>query len=448
MYNLLKLLRKNKITEEREMFCPECGTKNDDDAVFCANCGTRIKEDSVVSGQMQQDTMPAGQPLENNNTVPVSKPIKLSKKMTVCIAAVAAVIAVVLVFFNVGKSITDYKKTAQKYVAAVQEGDWEKAFSLLNLPEGEFLTKEAFVQAKSSNTKVEITDITSRDVTDVEGMLSEDEKGLGTKYVAVTYAYAGSSSNTEYITLDRLKSKSMFIFNQYKVSTDGIVAFGSIIKVPSGSTLVINGVEASKSYMDTDKSTQKLDYYVIPYMFQGYNVIRVENDYAEPLEQTVSFYGKADSYTISVSDMTFKEDMLESVKTQAKSDLEKIIAGAVAQKKFSETGVSVLASAETTLESTYTKNIVGDCHSTYSDIKTLTVSNVSPKISSNNVSIDSNDGLPYVCVELGYQLAGTYSYRNNAPVEGKNNSASATLRYKYSDNQWKLYKMSVGVYIY
>lgn len=24
------------------MFCPNCGTKNEDDALFCGNCGTRL----------------------------------------------------------------------------------------------------------------------------------------------------------------------------------------------------------------------------------------------------------------------------------------------------------------------------------------------------------------------------------------------------------------------
>ena len=25
------------------MFCPECGSKNEDDALFCENCGTSLK---------------------------------------------------------------------------------------------------------------------------------------------------------------------------------------------------------------------------------------------------------------------------------------------------------------------------------------------------------------------------------------------------------------------
>ena len=29
------------------MFCPNCGTKNEDDALFCGNCGTRSEERRV-----------------------------------------------------------------------------------------------------------------------------------------------------------------------------------------------------------------------------------------------------------------------------------------------------------------------------------------------------------------------------------------------------------------
>lgn len=30
------------------MFCPNCGTKNDDDALFCGSCGTKLQDKAVV----------------------------------------------------------------------------------------------------------------------------------------------------------------------------------------------------------------------------------------------------------------------------------------------------------------------------------------------------------------------------------------------------------------
>ena len=66
-------------------------------------------------------------------------------------------IAAIIIFVCVGKNVTDYKKTAKQYVKAVAECEWNDAYSLINLPDGEFLTKEAFinVHADATGEKVE-----------------------------------------------------------------------------------------------------------------------------------------------------------------------------------------------------------------------------------------------------------------------------------------------------
>ena len=36
------------------MFCPNCGTKNEDDALFCGNCGTRLVIDAPQETPVQE----------------------------------------------------------------------------------------------------------------------------------------------------------------------------------------------------------------------------------------------------------------------------------------------------------------------------------------------------------------------------------------------------------
>lgn len=425
------------------MFCSNCGTKNDDDAVFCQNCGTRILEDNPVGNQGVNLSKGIAQ-----GEMPPVKSFKLSKKLIAAVVAVVAVIAAIAVFVSVGRNVTDYKKTAGKYVKAVEGGDWDKAYSLMNLPEGEFLTKEAFIQVNEEKTAVEITNITVKDSSNLKDLLDEEESTAGGKSVIVTYSYPGASSNAEYITLDKIDSKFLFFFDEYKVSSDGIVAFDSIVKVPVGSTLYINGIEVADSYKSSAKSTEKIDYYVIPYLFQGDNTIKVVNAYAEELEDVVYFSGQGDSYSVSVSSLSFKTELVEAVKAQAKEDLEKVAAAAVAQKSFSEIGLAYLPSAETTVSNSYTRNALGDCHTSYRDVKSLSLSNVSAQVSSNKVSVDSDDGLPYIRVSISYGLTGTYVYTyNNETKEGKSNSNSCTFTYKYSEGQWRICKMSISLYI-
>ena len=45
------------------MFCPNCGTSNDEGALFCANCGTRLEFEPVVT---------EGSAASDNNAVPVA----------------------------------------------------------------------------------------------------------------------------------------------------------------------------------------------------------------------------------------------------------------------------------------------------------------------------------------------------------------------------------------
>lgn len=448
------------------MFCPNCGTKNDDDAVFCENCGTRIMEENQIPPQqpavnLAKETSqnvagalstPGTQSLPGMQNTAAGQPpqaasFKLSKKMIALIAAVAAVIVAVIVFVSVGKSVTDYKKLAVRYVKAVEEGNWDRAYSLMNLPESEFLTKEAFIKVNEEESAATVINITAQDVSALKEKYDADA-ALGSKVVAVTYSCPGASSKSKYVNLDKMDSKAMLFFDSYKVSSDGVVAFDSVLKVPSGSKLYINGTEVNRSYMSDNKSTEKIDYYVIPFLFQGDNEVKVVSEYAKDIEEVVNFYGTGDIYSVSSSQLIYKSDMVEAAKNQAKQDLEKIVPAAVEQKKFSDVGLNCLASAETTLSNYYTKNILGDCHSSYRDVKSLSLANVSVKESSSNVYTDSSDGLPYIRITASYGLTGSYIYKyNNETREGRSSAASASFSYKYNNGQWQLYKMSLSLYI-
>ena len=163
------------------MFCPNCGTSNDEGALFCANCGTRLEFEPVVTEgsaasdnnavpqpqapQINEQVQPQVQTAQVNVQPQVTpmyeqpqngamgnsakKPFKLSKKIIIIGVAAVAVIAAVIVFICVGNSLTNYKKTAGSYVKAVEECDWAKAYSLVQIPDSEFLTKNAFITAHS-----------------------------------------------------------------------------------------------------------------------------------------------------------------------------------------------------------------------------------------------------------------------------------------------------------
>ena len=50
------------------MFCPNCGTKNEDDALFCGNCGTRLVIDVPQETPVQEsvEEEPGVTPVQEN----------------------------------------------------------------------------------------------------------------------------------------------------------------------------------------------------------------------------------------------------------------------------------------------------------------------------------------------------------------------------------------------
>ena len=75
------------------MFCPECGTKNDDDSLFCENCGKKMKDGSEKTEKIQDNEKKSAEvnnqaKQDVNTTITPRKPISKKTKMIIGLAAV------------------------------------------------------------------------------------------------------------------------------------------------------------------------------------------------------------------------------------------------------------------------------------------------------------------------------------------------------------------------
>ena len=468
------------------MFCPNCGTSNDEGALFCANCGTRLEFEPVVTEgsaasdnnavpqqpevqtqaqEPQTDTQaqqPAEQPQVQTAQVNVQpqvtpmyeqpqngamgnsakKPFKLSKKIIIIGAAAVAVIAAVIVFICVGNSLTNYKKTAGSYVKAVEECDWAKAYSLVQIPDSEFLTKNAFITAHSEATGSAVGNMRVIDSFSSKGRLP------GNKAVSVIYTTA-TGADSQDLLLTVTDKHYMLFFKKYKVSTEDTVVSNCTINVPKGLTLFINDVLVGDQYKSKDSGkNSSYDVYKIPYLFNGTTILKVTSEFTE--DYTKEIYPSYDEYTTSISsyDIKFAEDKINGLKDQAKKDVTEFFDAAQKKSDFSTVSDKFTSDMQSSAKSTY-NGYVDTFKSTYKQISNFKITTLNPSMSDTTFRVDSNDGCP--TIKVGYKISYSYTYKYSSDTkshERNDSKSSAYVYYKYADGQWKISSMGLGVSIY
>ena len=369
------------------MFCPNCGTKNEDEALFCGNCGTRLVIDEPQETPVQesvpaepeatsaQENVPAEseatpeqesvpvQPQQTFGQQPVNnKPARFPKGIIAIVAAGVAVIAAIIIFVCVGKNVTDYKKTAKQYVKAVAECEWNDAYSLINLPDGEFLTKEAFINVHADATGEKVEKMAADDI------VSTYSKMPGNKAVKVGYITdSGMQYNDVYLTV--ANKHYMLFFKKYKVSAENLVVKDVTIKVPKGLTLYINDVIVGDGYKsDASKNGNgSSDEYVIPYLFNGKNNIKVTGEFIEDYTTQLYAAHDEDTFTVGTYNAKYVNSKLEELKTQARTDVDAIINAIQAKKDYSAIADRVCKEEKKNIESAY-KNIYDSYNSNQNGI--------------------------------------------------------------------------------
>ena len=470
------------------MFCPNCGTSNDESALFCANCGTRLElepvvteksaasDNNAVTQQIEVQTQaqqPAEQPQApqiNEQVQPqvqtaqvnvqpqvtpmyeqpqngvigdsAKKPFKLSKKIVIIGAAAAVVIVAVIVFICVGNSLTNYKKTAGSYVKAVEECDWAKAYSLVQIPDSEFLTKNAFITAHSEATGSAVGNMRVIDSFSSKGRLP------GNKAVSVIYTTA-TGADSQDLLLTVTDKHYMLFFKKYKVSTEDAVVSDCTINVPKGLTLFINDVLVGEQYKSKDSGkNSSYDVYKIPYLFNGTTILKATSEFTE--DYTKEIYPSYDEYTTSISsyDVKFAEDKISGLKDKAKKDVTEFFDAAQKKNDFSTVSDKFTTDMQSSAKSTY-NGYVDTFKSTYKQISNFKITTFNPSMSDIAFRVDSNDGCP--TIKVGYKIGYSYTYKYSSDTkshERNDSKSSAYVYYKYVDGQWKISSMGLGVSIY
>lgn len=317
------------------MFCQKCGSQNTDDAVFCRKCGTPLEQDEL--DQWLDSVMPEKKQFNLDVLKKVVRPRKTVQKWIFVLAGeIILSVVLLLSFFQKMSGLFHAETVAEHYFVALANGEWEEAYSMLELEEGEFTGEEAYHTYFENNSLPPIT---------AYSIQGENQSGTLGKNMTILYRERGASSDMVYqISLNKqLKNKYIF-FENWTVSTESFLSKAVPVTVPHGATVSIDGIPLRESYLSG--TGNGLDNYSIPAMFAGQHQIEVSMSGMETVKEV--FDAGWDGYYLYK--MQISQGTLQELLGQAETDIQKIYMAAFQKTAFEGISDLFVADGETLVE--------------------------------------------------------------------------------------------------
>lgn len=405
------------------MFCPECGSKNEDNAVFCNNCGMRLQEAGT-----------------GNLSAPGKKKEPLTSGDKALLAELGVAVLSIIIFIVVYNMQFSAKNIVEKHVKASFESDWNTVYDTMYVDEADdFMSKEAFVTAQQINQSDEKQHAAIVSVNKISG-------GFSSQAYHVVFR---TEDYSDTMTIE-LKRKGLL----WKVDdSDSYTLKKYTISVPSGAKVSLDKINVSKSVKPSEKM-EGYDTYVIPKVFGATHYIELSGEELESTGQLHTGYdgGDEEEYlSDSIIKTKYSEKTIEKIMKQAEGDLEKILQAASENKRFSEAEV---------FEDVYGKNkeyiideyeylrdsVFGNSNSKY----TLTSYKITNGEMNGSLPGNYEDSVVKVVIKGNYEFSNAYIYWDG-DVERDNGdgTCSHSLYYINDGGTWKLYEIEMdmsGVY--
>lgn len=424
------------------MFCPNCGSKLEDDVKFCSECGSQItdvdQEYEEVIEEPEQDTEEVEYVEEEIKPKKEKKPkkqfSKSEKKKLGIIAGEAVVFIILLIaFVLVGSSYGNPNKIMKKYAEARKSGDWEKIYDLYDMQDDVFINKENYVNDMKEKAAEEglVTNYSNSPTTINNGVT----QGMAMSYSTST----GKTGQTEYFTVKKNAKKRMFFFSSWSLDSSSICKQNLYIKYVPGVTMKLDDIEIESKYLTNyEYNGTTIQAYKIPSLLIGNHKLSFEDKsgFIEETEQTL-YVGDSEQYCSPV--IKYTNSAAKKALASAKTYVKEIYDAAYAKKGFS--AIKKYFSDSNVAENAY--DAVVDSYKYYAQ-GSYSILKYTIRVDNGEANINAEDAGLRVnvtgTVAINYQYRGTYSgtiYKYDT-----NKSIYQNMVMGYDDGEWKIVSFS------
>ena len=360
------------------MFCPKCGTPNDEGSKFCANCGAALIANTVngtannnINGTASGGTPVnkgfngtngmVGTPVNNgfNGTngmggTPVNNgfngtngmggtPVndgyngfntgyvqtssttskKISKRTWIIVAEIAAIVVLAFVFQMNARKECSPESVAERYFQTYTQGDLKDVYKYIDAGEGNFLCEDTFESA------VNLDDNAVRgDVSNYSVFVKQNDGYRANVQVTYQTKSNGNSDQTMSLTLNKTGNKKYLFFDEWAVSNSFSTVSDGLICVPKGSKVTLDGIDVTKK-AKAENHDDGMTHYTIDKIYAGNHVIEVEADGFQSVKDKVEFTDDDTHYT---ADLKLTEDVVKRIAGEAVDNNKRFIEDAVKQE--------------------------------------------------------------------------------------------------------------------
>ena len=479
------------------MFCEKCGTQLENDAKFCEKCGAPVNASSepvaepvaepavesvseavaetTTESVAETTTEPVANPVAEANTATpaatdtavAKKAIKIDKKIIAIVAAALAVIIAVVSFFCIGNAMSNPKNVVNDFFDAVAKGNYEKAYSYIELNSDSFTTKERYAkwmkeESDFKDTKVAnyvINEVTS-DLESLVSALGSDSSKLNTsalKYYIINYKLQSESSeDTLTVAVSKQADKNLLFFDTYKVILQNQFV-DTPIQVTKGAKLFIDGEEVDKKYIvekdDSDYSESyinRYDFYEIPSIIKGNHDVKITSDLYETVEKD-AYFG---NYSVSIYFSEIKKEIKDNLQATSQKLVKSIYDSAIKGQTFDQLDKALFTTDETKLSNIKSEyeSILKSCKKQgYFGNYTTVLNEISfSNFSEYSFSFDSSEVQvsDYQKYHYDYKYTTDYADPNTKDTTQTSSSDYGTIRvsYVYENNKWVVSSLYIYAY--
>lgn len=407
---------KEIIEEESIMYCPKCGKKNDEDAKFCLYCGEAIEDDQPETVTWSEFLLNRAGVFWKGQLLPwLERMLQFFRRHLIVTGAVVCVVVLLAVSLSVISYLVSPKRAVEFYFKSCMDSDWKGVYQHLYLPESPFLNEEAFADiAESTFSPGEYLDYRIESVPSMAG------DSLYSTYT-VEYSTPLLSAPSQ-MTVTLVKSgKQLLLFDQYKVSLEGLIAEKCVVIAPAGTQLFLDDVA-----VEVEQDENGL--FQLPMLFAGVHTLAMEHPVyqCEPLRVDMSSgcqYNLFSNCQVNFSSLTNSE--IGDV-TQYFADL---FESAVPGESLESTGLPVSnrigSEARENFQRFQEDRLYRESRRGKMSLKSVTLT---------DAWLDSGENL----VEC--QISFVCQCQEDDDWEG-----SASIQVEYQDNQWKLIDFFVDI---